>query len=82
MLKNMWRILLLVLACLAGCSDKPWNDPYPTDDPKANTFYTSFSERPKHLDPAVSYSSNEWVILNQIYELKNLELPLGVGIKS
>ncbi len=64
----MWRILLLVLACLAGCSDKPWNDPYPLDDPKANTFYTSFSERPKHLDPAVSYSSNEWVILNQIYE--------------
>jgi oligopeptide transport system substrate-binding protein len=48
--------------------DRPWNDPYPSDDEDASTFYTSFTERPKHLDPARSYSSNEWVIINQIYE--------------
>lgn len=69
MLQNLKKYLVLVCAgCLCACSDKPWNDPYPSDDPKANTFYSSFSERPKHLDPAVSYSSNEWVVLNQIYE--------------
>lgn len=61
-----YAIFALLLA--TSCSDRPWNDPYPNDSPRANTFYTSFSERPKHLDPAVSYSSNEWVIINQIYE--------------
>jgi len=43
-----------------------WNTPYTqvNDD----TLYTSFSLPPKHLDPVVSYSSNEWAILGQIYE--------------
>lgn len=69
MLQNLKKCWVLIwVGCLCACSDKPWNDPYPSDDPKANTFYSSFSERPKHLDPAVSYSSNEWVVLNQIYE--------------
>jgi oligopeptide transport system substrate-binding protein len=67
-LSKLTLLWLLHLMLLSACSDKPWNDPYPSDDPKANTLYTSFTERPKHLDPAVSYSSNEWVILNQIYE--------------
>ena len=31
-------------------------------------YYDSFSERPKHLDPVSSYSSNEYVFLGQIYE--------------
>ena len=31
-------------------------------------LFSSFSERPKHLDPAVSYSSNEYAIIGQIYE--------------
>lgn len=72
-IQNSRRLALCLYFCiyfigLGGCSDKPWNDPYPYDDPKANTLYSSYSERPKHLDPAISYSSNEWVILNQIYE--------------
>ena len=33
-----------------------------------NILYSSFSERPKHLDPAQSYSSNEVVFTGQIYE--------------
>lgn len=32
------------------------------------TLYSSFSERPKHLDPAVSYTLSEAAILSQIYE--------------
>lgn len=68
LLKLQMPLVMMFISLLAACSDKPWNDPYPSDDPKANTLYTSFSERPKHLDPAISYSSNEWVVLNQIYE--------------
>ena len=59
---------LLVLLGLTGCGEHPPNHPYPNDDAVENTYYTSFSEQPKHLDPARSYSSNEWVITNQVYE--------------
>ena len=45
-----------------------WNDPYPPDDIGANILYSSFSERPKHLDPARAYSSDEYSFLGQIYE--------------
>ncbi len=31
-------------------------------------LYSSFSGRPKHLDPARSYSSNEYTFIGQIYE--------------
>ena len=59
-----WVLILL----LAGCSELPWNDPYPYEDPVGNTLYSAFSERPKHLDPAKSYSSTEWPLLCQIVE--------------
>ncbi|MFQ5756797.1 MAG: ABC transporter substrate-binding protein [Acidiferrobacterales bacterium] len=45
-----------------------WNNPYPPEDAEKNILYTSFRERPKHLDPARSYSSNEYDIIAQIYE--------------
>lgn len=59
--------LLGVLLGLTGCSDT-WNDPYPGADPQAKVVYSAFSERPKHLDPARSYSSNEVEFTGQIYE--------------
>ncbi len=31
-------------------------------------LYQSFSERPKHLDPATAYSENEYAFIAQIYE--------------
>lgn len=52
---------------LTGCGDNP-NDPYPNDPGNTNTLYTAFTERPKHLDPAISYSAPEWLITNQVYE--------------
>jgi oligopeptide transport system substrate-binding protein len=55
-------------AALGGCSDRPWNSPYPPAQAGKNILYSSFSERPKHLDPAQSYSSNEVVFTAQIYE--------------
>ena len=44
------------------------NNPYPDEEKAGNTLYSSFSERPKHLDPAQSYSSNEIIFTAQIYE--------------
>ncbi|MEW6413981.1 MAG: ABC transporter substrate-binding protein [Pseudomonadota bacterium] len=59
--------LLLGLGVLAGCSGA-WNNPYPGDAPDANVLYSGFAERPKHLDPARSYSANEVEFTGQIYE--------------
>lgn len=60
-------LLAIGLSLMAGCSDS-WNDPYPGADAHANVLYSAFSERPKHLDPARSYSSNEVEFTGQIYE--------------
>jgi ABC-type transport system substrate-binding protein len=64
------RLLLLFMwpLMLAGCGDRPWNDPYPTAERGRNIRYAAFSERPKHLDPARAYSSNEIEFIGQIYE--------------
>jgi hypothetical protein len=59
---------LLVLAVAAGCSESPWNDPYPAAEADSNTLYTSFSERPKHLDPVQSYAENEFAFIANIYQ--------------
>ena len=63
---HYWLLTLLTIA-LAGCA-ATWNDPYPAADADKNILYTSFSERPKHLDPVQSYSANEIVFTAQIYE--------------
>ncbi len=44
------------------------NNPYTEDEGSRSVLYESFSERPKHLEPAVAYSSNEYTIIGQIYE--------------
>ena len=58
----MW-ISLFCISC-----DSSWNNPYPRQESSQSVYYDSFSERPKHLDPVSSYSSNEYVFLGQIYE--------------
>lgn len=61
--------ILLALTWLVGCTaNVPWNDPYLAQNATANVVYTAFSERPKHLDPARSYSANEYAFIAQIYE--------------
>ena len=62
------RALLPLVTLLAGCGGSPWNNPYPASQAGANILYSSFSERPKHLDPVQSYSENEYVFLAQIYQ--------------
>ena len=68
MKKNVLYGLLYITLVVAGCGERAWNNPYPAQDSDLNIYYDSFSERPKHLDPAVSYSANEYVFLGQIYE--------------
>jgi ABC-type transport system substrate-binding protein len=70
-----WALIAIILGLvgatltgLSGCGRTPWNDPYPEGDAETLTLYSSFDERPKHLDPARSYSSNEYAFLAQIYE--------------
>ena len=58
-------LLALITATLINCTP---NNPYRSSEKKANIYYTTFSEPPKHLDPARSYSSNEYDFLGQIYE--------------
>jgi oligopeptide transport system substrate-binding protein len=52
---------------LSACGGGVWNDPYPAADDGKSIFYTAFTERPKHLDPAQAYSENEYAFLAQIY---------------
>ena len=65
-LKDLFVFLLPLF--LAACNLTPWNNPYPESDDGKNILYSSFTERPKHLDPAQSYSANELAIIAQIYE--------------
>lgn len=58
----------LTLLLGAGCDSRLWNSPYPPQQAGANILYSSFAERPKHLDPVQSYASNEVVFTGQVYE--------------
>ncbi len=60
---QFWLIILLVW--VAGCIP---NHPYPAAEHRQEIYYSTFSEEPKHLDPAVSYSSGEYRFIQQIYE--------------
>ncbi len=62
-----WAVLVLlsVAPAMAGAA---WNNPYPAREDGRQILYTAFRERPKHLDPARSYSSNEYDFIAQIYE--------------
>jgi ABC-type transport system substrate-binding protein len=70
MVRQIGRILILMLYCINFACATPWvlNNPYPQDQDQENIFYSSFTEQPKTLDPAVSYSANESLFIAQIYE--------------
>jgi len=64
--RRPYLLIWLSLFCIS--CDTSWNNPYPRQESSHSVYYDSFSERPKHLDPISSYSSNEYVFLGQIYE--------------
>lgn len=64
------RFLFCLFLLMQTNSLAAWvfNDPYPRQDRLKNIYYASFTEQPKTLDPALSYSANEYQFLAQIYE--------------
>ena len=66
--KITFFIILGLFFLCSACKQSAWNNPYPDADSRKSIYYDSFSERPKHLDPASSYSENEAVFIGQIYE--------------
>ena len=68
-LSNISKLFLaLLIVSQTACDISQLNNPYPKADRGQSILYSSFSERPKHLDPAVSYSSDEYGFIAQIYE--------------
>ena len=67
--KNIFfKLLFFYLSILSSSSADIWNSPHHQDKVEQDILFSSFSLPPKRLDPVVSYSSNEWAILGQIYE--------------
>lgn len=67
MVNASWLLISLIFL-LSACGKHDWNNPYAAADTGKNILYNVFSERPKHLDPVQSYSSNEIQFTAQIYE--------------
>lgn len=67
-MRNTVLFLMICLLGLSGCDQRAINSPYPAADKEETVLYTSFNLRPKHLDPARSYSANETLITGQVYE--------------
>ncbi|MBD3182291.1 peptide ABC transporter substrate-binding protein [Candidatus Poribacteria bacterium] len=57
--------VLMILPIIYGCVS---NNPYPPSERGKNIYYSTFGEEPKHLDPAIAYSSDEYSFMGQIYE--------------
>jgi ABC-type transport system substrate-binding protein len=54
----------VLAALLAGCT----NNPYPDEDATRKIEYLAFQEPPKTLDPAVSYTTTDQVVIGPIYD--------------
>ena len=67
----MHRIVLLsLIVILSNFAHAGWvlNSPYPQSEADEIIYYSSFTEQPKTLDPALSYSANEYLFIAQVYE--------------
>ncbi|MBE3095886.1 MAG: ABC transporter substrate-binding protein [Planctomycetes bacterium] len=54
---------LLALLAAAGC-----NSPYPEADEGQSILYTTFTEEPRHLDPAQAYPFDDVVMMSHVLE--------------
>ena len=61
-----YYVLLTLVLFFVSCGVP--NNPYPKSEHDQEIYYSTFSEEPKHFDPAISYSSDEYKFIQQIYE--------------
>ena len=60
--------LALCATLIAGCTEGPWNNPNPPSPEGLITYNSVISPAPpKHLDPAISYATDENLFLMEIY---------------
>ena len=55
---------LCAVLLISGCT----NDPYPAADREKKIVYSSFSEAPKTLDPAVAYTTAEHIVTGNVFD--------------
>jgi len=67
-LKKFFFKLMVLLFMVYPLYATVWNSPHPSDKVKEKVLFSAFSLPPKHLDPVISYSANEWQFIGQIYE--------------
>ena len=61
--------LPLLTVLLAACGEPPWNNPHPPSPDGLLTYQSVMTPAPpKHLDPAISYASDESLFIMQIYD--------------
>jgi ABC-type transport system substrate-binding protein len=65
---NIKLVKIFLLLFVTNTYASVWNSPHDNKETQTQTLFSSFSLPPKHFDPVVSYSSNEWAIIGQIYE--------------
>jgi ABC-type transport system substrate-binding protein len=62
-------VLLILIGALLVCScQQPLNNPYRASERSGSIYHSTFHEQPKTLDPARSYSADEYSLICQIYE--------------
>ncbi|MEZ5501148.1 MAG: ABC transporter substrate-binding protein [Halioglobus sp.] len=62
-------LLVLLPVLLVACGEPPWNNPNPPAPAGEVTYQSMMSPSPpKHLDPALSYASDESMFIMQLYE--------------
>ena len=66
LLSSQYCIILILFTFFLGCGVP--NNPYPKSEQNEAIYYSTFRAEPKHFDPAVSYSSDEYRFIQQIYE--------------
>ena len=65
------RISLIAYIFFCVCLNVAYsqmNSPYPASEKNEAIYYSSFTQRPKFLDPVKSYSSDEYRFIGNIYE--------------
>lgn len=65
---HTWVLLLSTACCMTACGRGAWNNPNaPVEGDEMVYYSVIYAQPPKHLDPALSYATDESLFLDQIY---------------